>query len=86
MPLWTMSVPLFTDGEGQGMTQLMLTTTFIRGTDRIATGQRFLNWPLALGETQQVRVTCLTPFTATCQNMSAPPPTDGGTGTPDAGP
>ena len=58
----------------------------IRGTERIATGQRFLVWPFPPGERAIVTVSCNRPeFDRQCTNNDPLPSSDAGTPPADGG-
>lgn len=88
--VFTLDVPLQgAQQDDPSIRDPILTATFVRGSETIARGERFLEWPLPQGERAIVTVGCILPdFRLQCTNNdgvdSGPPaPADGGS---DAGP
>ena len=83
-PVFTLDVPL--QGPSQDDSSIrdpVVRATFIRGTERIALGERFVPWPLPPGGEAVLSVTCLSEFGRQCSNNDGvdaglPPPADGG--------
>ena len=83
-PVFTLDLPLQGPAQDDGsIGHPTVTGSFVRGTENIARGERFLEWPLPAGGEAVLSVTCLPGFSLQCSNNDGvdagpPPPADGG--------